>query len=104
MSNNLSSLKKFVFENPKRIEYRLDNLSDDRVIRHDNGQEPAIQSAFGYKAYYQFGLRHRDRLPAIEFEKFKCWYQHGKLHRIGAPAVEYSDGTVEYWLNGVRQK
>lgn len=30
----------------------------------------------------------------------KYWYLDGKLHRINGPAVIYSDGTVEYWVNG----
>ena len=28
------------------------------------------------------------------------WYQNGKLHRLDGPAIEYTNGDVEYWING----
>jgi len=101
----------FNLDNPKRKEWRIGKkdindsscLDDITGALHRDNDEPAIVSAKGYKAWYQNGLRHRDNgLPAIEFEGFKCWYQNGKLHRADGPAVEFSDGSRQYWVNGVR--
>lgn len=98
----------FSFNNPQREEWRLPDYQDPlteemKVIRH-NGNEPAVISAKGYKAWYVNGLRHRINGPAIEFDDFKCWYEDGKCHRVDGPAVEFSDGTKQWWVNGVRTK
>ena len=31
----------------------------------------------------------------------KRWYLNGELHRTGGPAIEYSDGSQEWWINGI---
>ena len=93
---------------PVRFEWRLPNqenpeTGEPQIIRH-NEDGPAVTTPFGYEAWYLNGLRHRDAGPAIEFEDFKAWYEHGKAHRIGGPAKVFTDGTEQWWENGVRIK
>jgi hypothetical protein len=94
------------FDNPQREEWRLPNTvdpetGDPQVVRHRDN-EPAVITAKGYKAWYQNGLRHRIGAPAIEFKDLKCWYENGKPHRLDGPAMEFSDGSKQWWENGVR--
>lgn len=48
------------------------------------------------------GLFHRDDGPAIEFsDGTKEWYKDGMRHREDGHAVERAGGIKEWWLNGV---
>ena len=40
----------------------------------------------------------------IDEDGNKLWHQNDKLHRLDGPAVEYSNGNVEYWINGKNVK
>jgi hypothetical protein len=111
----MTQSNRMIFQSPDREEWRLpdrvetDTITGDtyvRVIRHRDGDLPAIITTGGYKAYYKFGLRHRDSdLPAIDYDDFKCWYKEGKLHRDnGLPAEVFSNGEKRYWVDGVRVK
>jgi hypothetical protein len=96
------------FWKPEREEWRLpDQLNpetgDMQVVRH-NPDGPAVTTPMGYKAWYVDGLRHRVGGPAIDFDGFTAWYENGKAHRVDGPAKEFSDGSKQWWENGVRIK
>jgi len=62
---------------------------------------PAIEYAYGYKAWFLNGQRHREDGPAIEYaDGRKSWYLNGQRHREDGSAVEYADGDKEWWING----
>ena len=95
---------------------------NDEFLRH-RLDGPALESADGYKAWFQNGKRHRVGGPAVEWVSgdkvwyhegelhridgpamdhasgYKRWFIHGKLHRLDGPAV-VSDGRTEYWIDG----
>jgi hypothetical protein len=48
------------------------------------------------------GLLHRTDGPAHIKDGIQSYYQNGQRHRADGPAIIYSDGTVEYWLEGAR--
>jgi len=108
-------------------------VDDDGTIKWYNEEGdlhrldgPAVESADGYKGWYQKGLCHRLDGPAIEhangtnfwFQEGrlhreggpatecingnKSWLQEGLLHREDGPAAEYSNGDKEWHLDGVR--
>ena len=42
-----------------------------------------------------------DGLPAVEFaDGYKAYWENDKRHRIDGPAIVYSNGDVEYWIEG----
>jgi hypothetical protein len=93
---------------PERKEWRLPDRENSltgemEIIRH-NSNGPAVTTTNGYQAWYENGLRHRNDGPAIEYEGFSAWYQNGKAHRLGGPAKIFSDGTKQWWIDGVRTK
>jgi hypothetical protein len=100
--------KYFHFMKPDRDEWRLADIQDPKTgdmlpVRHsDNG--PAVITVKGYKAWYNQGVRHRLGAPAVEYGKFTAWFENGKLHRVQGPAITFSDGTMQWWENGVRIK
>ena len=48
------------------------------------------------------GLYHRLDGPAVESPYgFNAWYKNGVRHREDGPAVEYADGAFSYYLNGI---
>jgi len=70
-------------------------------VRHRDGDLPAIEDVWGDRQWYKNGKLHRDGdLPAIEGGT-KYWSVNGVLHREDGPAVVRSDGTTQYFLNGV---
>jgi hypothetical protein len=98
--------KLYTFTNPKRSEWRLPDLQDPitgdmQVIRHHDS-EPAVTTKSGYKAWYKNGLRHKVGAPAIEDAAFKAYYENGIRHRLDGPALIFSDGSIQWWENGVR--
>ena len=64
---------------------------------------PAVIYATGYKAWYTFGLYHRDGdMPAVEYgDDYKAWYTYGKLHREIGPAGVYCNNLVRFYEHGV---
>ena len=58
----------------------------------------------GDKLYYsdrEMTIHHREDGPAIENAYgYKAWYLNGKLHREDGPAIEYANGSKEWCLNG----
>jgi ABC-type proline/glycine betaine transport system substrate-binding protein len=34
----------------------------------------------------------------------RIWTKGGKLHRVGGPAIIYSNGSGEYWENGLKHR
>ena len=32
----------------------------------------------------------------------RFWRENGQLHRLNGPAITRSDGTREWWVNGIR--
>lgn len=69
---------------------------------HRDNDLPAIEYENGDKLWYIDGELHRENdKPAAVFKNGVCkWYKHGKLHRESGPAVVYSNGKVEYWIDG----
>lgn len=71
----------------------------------DNG--PAVESS-NTKEWYKNGERHNDKGYAVFVEKGDFirveWWVNGVLHRDTKPAVIDSNGTVEYWTEGVKQE
>jgi len=69
------------------------------ILHREDGA--AIESRYGYKAWYLNGKRHREDGPAIESSNgSKAWYLNGKRHREDGPAAEYADGSKFWYLNG----
>lgn len=67
-------------------------------IKHKNGKY--ILDGIGI-FYWKNGLQHCENGPAeYIFNKHKAWFINGKLHRLDGPAIEWSDGRVEYYING----
>ena len=70
----------------------------------DNG--PAVVSS-NTKEWYKNGERHNNKGYAVFVEKDDFirveWWVNGVLNRVNKPAVIDSNGTVEYWVDGVRQ-
>lgn len=77
-------------------------LDADGCFHKEDG--PAFIDGDGNRLWFRHGLRHRDGdEPAYTAKNGdKGWYKNGKLHREGKPAVEYADGTVEWWLEGLK--
>jgi hypothetical protein len=56
-----------------------------------------------YIIFYKNGKKHREDGPAKTCgSKSEEWYFEGKLHRKDGPAIIYSDGSVDYWVNGIK--
>jgi len=63
------------------------------------------ESTNGMKVWTQWGAKHRDDGPAVEFpDGTKQWYNRGKLDRQNGPAIEYADGTKLWFRNGLRHR
>jgi hypothetical protein len=81
--------------------YQLDSL-------HRDGDKPAlihlIDNKIVSQAYYQHGLLHRNKGPAMSWDTGSYqYYQHGVLHNDNGPACHYvrENGTQDdYYLNG----
>jgi len=59
---------------------------------------PAVEDAYGGKAWFVDGKRHRQDGPAVEYtDGGKEWFVDGKRHRLDGPAVKYADGG-KYWV------
>jgi hypothetical protein len=78
-----------------------------------SSDEPAIYWANGDLEWYYRGLRHRYDGPAfIKADGTEMYFYNGVLHRnyveydgkvvYGGPAIRYPDGSVEYWVDGVK--
>ncbi len=83
------------------IRKKIDRFGNVRYYNEQNQLHrvdgPAIESANGYKEWWQNGKLHRDDGPAAEWANGdKVWYQNGKLHRVDGPAVEYANGYKEW--------
>ena len=73
---------------------------------HRDGDLPAYIWYTGTRLWYQHGKLHRDNdQPAtIWADGVQEWYQHGRKHRIRGPAVINTDGSEEFWEEGVRKR
>lgn len=72
-----------------------------------NPHGPALSTQYS-KEWLIDGIRHRNDGPAIFINKPNYiraeWWLNGVLHRDNnKPAIIDSDGTVEYWINGIKQ-
>ena len=78
------------------------NEKDSNKILHRDGDLPAVECDNWYKAWRKEGKLHRDNdLPAVEWtNEYKAWNKEGELHRLTGPARIWSDGYVEYWIEG----
>ena len=48
------------------------------------------------------GKKHREDGPAVETNYgYKAWYANGLRHREDGPAMEWSNGDKEWWLEGI---
>ena len=65
---------------------------------------PAFKNDDGSETWYKFGVVHRDDGPAIIKGGDKFWYKDGVLHNADGPAIIRSNGTKEYYLDGVKQE
>jgi len=65
---------------------------------------PAIEYKNGERYWYKEGKIDREDGPAVEdpILKVKVWFKNGIKHREDGAAVEHSDGSKEYWINGVK--
>ena len=55
----------------------------------------------GTTCYLLDGQFHRLDGPAfVDAEGNRTWHRHGREHRVDGPAVEFTDGLVEFWVNG----
>src|SRR6185437_9198522 len=97
---------------------------------HRDHDRPAVECSGQSKHWYQYGKRHRDQdrpaveylgprhnewycrgqlhrdgdLPAVDSSNgYRQWYLRGQLHRDKGPAFIRPDGTMEWWLHGIRQ-
>jgi len=75
-------------------------------VYHSYNDEPAHITFDGDQFWYKNGLQHRDGgMPAVICSNgYRAWYSDDKLNRIDGPAIIHSNGTVEYWINGVFHK
>lgn len=57
---------------------------------------------YGNIRYYnEQGQFHREDGPAVEYAYgTKAWYLNGKRHREDGPAIEWASGDKSYYLNG----
>lgn len=68
--------------------FKVEQHANGTIIRTLNGERHSLED-----------------LPAYEgTDGFKAWYKNGKRHRESGPAIIYSNGTEEFWLNGVEHK
>ena len=83
-------------------EYKTIRWYNDKEKLH-RLDDPAVEDADGYKAWWVDGKIHRLNGPAIErangFKAFKAWWFNGKRHRLDGPAVEYANGDKEWWVD-----
>ena len=70
----------------------------DGRIHREGG--PAIIHKEGFTEWYKDGREHRDDGPAVEWGDYKVWFKNGVRHRVDGPAVFYSNGSVNYFING----
>lgn len=54
------------------------------------------------EAWYYNGRIHRDGGPALTWFTGMEWFCRGKSHRTDGPSVVNVDGTVQWWVNGIR--
>lgn len=52
-------------------------------------------------AYFKDDEFHREDGPAIDCAVMKVWVKNHQPHREDGPAVEVSDGTKEWFINGI---
>lgn len=104
------------------INNNIDDKTNQTVVSYKLGSGKVITKVFANnklhctngpavfshdsKEYFREGVRHRDEGPAvlITLDNYVRaeWWKNGGLHRCNKPAVIDSDGTVEYWEDGVR--
>jgi len=73
---------------------------------HRDGDLPAeVYSENRIQIWRQFDQTHREHdKPAWISGENKFWFWRGKQHREGdRPAVVNADGSLEWWVHGVRQ-
>ena len=71
----------------------------DNIIEQE--QPELVIDAYGTKAWWLNGKRHRIGGPAVEWADGETWwYLNGERHRTDGPAIEYADGTKWWYLNG----
>ena len=65
---------------------------------------PAITTTDGHEEWWENGELHRVGGPAvISPSGYEAWIIYDQYHRVGGPARTLSDGTLEWWVNGVRK-
>lgn len=72
-----------------------------RTALHDGGHVTSfaqVQHTYWIRLFYNvtFNLTCRPARTYVEYTR------NGKCHCVGNPAVEWSDGAIEWWLNGER--
>ena len=87
------------------IEMNLESYRKDGDIRYTfaDGSCVAISRYNTIIWYGSNGKLHRDGdMPAhITTNGLMVYCKHGKRHREFGPAIVYSDGSVEYWIDGI---
>lgn len=79
-----------------RIEFR----NKQGLIHRIHG--PSIVSLNRVTAWSKNGRHHREDGPALCGDGHKYWHYEGKYHRKNGPAIVYSDGSEQYWVNGIK--
>jgi hypothetical protein len=65
--------------------------------------EPSIvNKTTGTEMWYFNGLIHRDGGSAITTQMGSFWFKNGVYHRSDGPAIELTNGTKEWYLEGVK--
>jgi hypothetical protein len=100
-AKRIRSVGEWTWSSAKRI------VLDERGLLHsDLGGliVPAVVTARGAKCWYNRGLLHswNDTPSYMQEDGSRFWHRHGVLHREGGPAIIWSDGSTEYWLDGIR--
>lgn len=81
-------------ENGTKIHYHYDKI-------HKFAPEPV--NGTGTKAWYFYGMLHRDGAPAIEWAcGDQHWFHYGKKHRLSGPAVEKANGKKRWYIYGIK--
>lgn len=71
-----------------------------KVIENDIEYD-VKESENGDKYWHYKGYFYRENGPAIENKIGSFWYKNGGYHREDGPAVMYTNGTKQYWLDGI---
>lgn len=88
-------------------EYRVMVYSDRTECYNLDGEydsyldEPTIVWFSGNKYWYKNGKLDRKIGPAIITESSECWYTENKLNRLDGPAIIYTNGSKQYYIEGV---